>query len=70
MTPSTNHQHMDLAGSIGAAIADADDPCEVVEDAIPALVIGDLTSADERAIASHCQACSSCPWGTSRIDFT
>jgi methylated-DNA-[protein]-cysteine S-methyltransferase len=60
MTPSTNHQHMDLAGSIGAAIADADDPCEVVEDAIPALVIGDLTSADERAIASHCQACSSC----------
>ena len=60
MTPSTNHQHMDLAGSLGAAIADADDPCEVVEGAIPALVIGDLTHADERAIAAHCDACRSC----------
>ena len=36
-----------LAEEIGAAIADADDPCEVVEGAIPALVIGDLTHADD-----------------------
>ncbi len=60
MMPSTNHQHMDLAGSIGAAIAGADDPCEIVEEAIPALIVGDLTAADERAIAAHCESCRSC----------
>jgi methylated-DNA-[protein]-cysteine S-methyltransferase len=60
MTPSTNHQQVDLAGSIGAAIAEATDPCEIVEEAIPALVIGDLTHADESAIAAHCQMCRSC----------
>lgn len=60
MTPSTNHQHMDLAGSIGAAMAEATDPCDVVEDAIPALVIGDLTATDERTIAEHCDECRSC----------
>lgn len=60
MTPSTNHQQPDLAGSIGAAIAEASDPCEVVEEAIPALVLGDLTRADERAIADHCHYCRSC----------
>jgi methylated-DNA-[protein]-cysteine S-methyltransferase len=60
MTPSTNHQQPDLAGSIGAALAEADDPCEVVEQAIPALVIGDLTNADEHAIAEHCGMCRSC----------
>lgn len=60
MTPSTNHQQPDPAGSIGAALAVADDPCEVVEEAIPALVVGDLTRADERAIAEHCAHCGSC----------
>lgn len=60
MTPSTTHQHMNPAGSIGAAIADADDPCEVVEEAIPALVIGDLTAADEQAIEAHVEQCRSC----------
>lgn len=60
MMPSTNHQHTDLAGSIGAAIAEAADPCEVVEEAIPALVVGDLTQADESAIAAHVQMCRSC----------
>lgn len=60
MTPSTTHQHMDPAGSIGDAIADAIDPCTVVEEAIPALVIGDLTDADKHAIAAHCERCRSC----------
>ncbi len=60
MTPSTTHQSMDPAGSIGAAIADAVDPCEVVEEAIPALVIGDLTDADRNAIAAHVERCRSC----------
>jgi methylated-DNA-[protein]-cysteine S-methyltransferase len=60
MTPSTNYQQPDLAGTIGAAIAEAVDPCEVVEEVIPALVVGDLTRADAGAIAAHCQMCRSC----------
>jgi methylated-DNA-[protein]-cysteine S-methyltransferase len=60
MTPSTNHQQADIAGSIGAAIAEGTDPCDVVEEAIPALVIGDLTRSDESAIEAHCHTCRSC----------
>jgi methylated-DNA-[protein]-cysteine S-methyltransferase len=59
MTVSSNHQHP-IQGSVSEILAVADDPCEVVEEAIPALVIGDLPSTDEECIAEHCEVCNSC----------
>ncbi len=59
MTVSSNHQHP-IQGSVRETLAVADDPCEVVEEAIPALVIGDLPSTDERCITEHCEVCNSC----------
>lgn len=46
--------------SVSVAIAEADDPCAVVEEAIPSLVIGDLPDQDEHAIADHCHRCQEC----------
>jgi methylated-DNA-[protein]-cysteine S-methyltransferase len=60
MTLSSNHQQAATHGAVCEALATADDPCEVVEEAIPAMVIGDLTNADESAIAEHCHHCRSC----------
>jgi methylated-DNA-[protein]-cysteine S-methyltransferase len=60
MTCSPNHQQPDIAGSVGTALAESADPCAVVEEAIPALVIGDLTTADQAAISQHCHSCRSC----------
>jgi methylated-DNA-[protein]-cysteine S-methyltransferase len=47
-------------GTVSTAIATADDPCDVVEEAIPALVIGDLDTSDQQAIEVHCDACREC----------
>lgn len=47
-------------GPISVAMAEADDACEVVEEAIPALVIGDLSQPDQHAIAAHCDECAEC----------
>ncbi len=60
MTISTNHRHAQSQDQVCMALASSDDPCEVVEEAIPALVIGDLTRPDEAAISEHCETCSSC----------
>ncbi|MDQ4043947.1 MAG: methylated-DNA--[protein]-cysteine S-methyltransferase [Chloroflexota bacterium] len=60
MTYEANQQHPTPPGSISTTIAVADDPCEVVEEALPAMVIGDLTAADEHAIEEHCAACRDC----------
>jgi methylated-DNA-[protein]-cysteine S-methyltransferase len=60
MTLSFNHQHAHPQTPVCAALADCDDPCEVVEEAIPVMVIGDLERPDEAAIVSHCAYCRSC----------
>jgi methylated-DNA-[protein]-cysteine S-methyltransferase len=60
MTLSINHQHPETLDPVCAALKTADDPCEVVEEAIPAMVIGDLTRTDEHAVVEHCQECRSC----------
>ena len=60
MTFSSNHQHPNTEGCVSTALAAADDPCEVVEEAIPALVIGDLSHSDEESIATHCESCREC----------
>lgn len=60
MTLSINHPQPDTHDPVCTALRTADDPCEVVEEAIPAMVIGDLTHPDETAIVQHCQACRSC----------
>lgn len=47
-------------GTVCTALETADDPCEVVEEALPAMVIGDLTTEDEHAIEEHCVECRDC----------
>ncbi len=49
-----------VPGAIIAAMETADDPCDVVEDAMPALVIGDLGQSDQSAMSAHIAACNSC----------
>lgn len=60
MTLSSNSQHPEPGGPVSTAIATAEDPCEVVEEAIPALVIGDLCLPDVSAVESHCAKCADC----------
>jgi len=62
MTLSSNH-HIPgaiIEESVSSALDVADDPCEIVEEAIPAMVIGDLSEDDIHAIDRHCATCSSC----------
>lgn len=47
-------------GAIISALGVASDPCDVVEQAMPALVIGDLEQPDQRAMAEHIATCNSC----------
>lgn len=49
-----------VPGAITSAMDTADDPCEVVEDAMPALVIGDLDQTDQSAMSTHIATCNSC----------
>lgn len=47
-------------GAVTAAIDTCDDPCDVVEDAMPALVIGDLNQPDQAVMSAHIATCGSC----------
>lgn len=60
MTLSSNRQHAHPHTPVCAALAEGEDPCEVVEEAIPVMVIGDLERPDVAAISSHCAECRSC----------
>lgn len=62
MTISSNNRHPEILTdtSVSHAMAKADDPCDAVEAAIPAMVIGDLTSEDINAIDQHCATCLDC----------
>lgn len=60
MTHSTHSHVATEPGEVCTALETADDPCEVVEDVLPAMVIGDLTDEDETAIEAHCATCRSC----------
>jgi methylated-DNA-[protein]-cysteine S-methyltransferase len=60
MTYSLNSPLYSGPHPVSRAIAIADDPCDVVEEAIPALVIGDLSDTDQRVIDEHCDECGSC----------
>lgn len=62
MTISSNNRHPEVGtdAPVSSALDVADDPCEVVEEAIPAMVIGDLSDEDIHAIDRHCVTCRSC----------
>lgn len=60
MMCSVNSQHWPTEGPVGQAMAEADDPCDVVEEAIPSLVIGDLSEPDKQAVDVHCETCDDC----------
>lgn len=49
-----------VPGAVIAAMDTADDPCDVCEDAMPALVIGDLDQPDRSAMSAHIATCGSC----------
>ncbi|MBA2289371.1 MAG: methylated-DNA--[protein]-cysteine S-methyltransferase [Chloroflexia bacterium] len=49
-----------VSGAIITAMDTADDPCDVCEDAMPALVIGDLDQRDQSAMSAHIASCNSC----------
>jgi methylated-DNA-[protein]-cysteine S-methyltransferase len=71
MTHLSDSQFPTKPGTVSTAIVTADDPCDVVEAAIPALVVGDLDTSDEQAIAVHCEACRDCAvlWNTWEINL-
>jgi methylated-DNA-[protein]-cysteine S-methyltransferase len=62
MTISSNHRYPEVTveAPVSSALDVADDPCEIVEEAIPAMVIGDLSETDVHAIDKHCVTCRSC----------
>lgn len=49
-----------VPGAVISAMDRGEDPCDVVEDALPALVIGDLDQSDRAAMSEHIAVCNSC----------
>lgn len=47
-------------GEVSTAIGNAPEPCDVVEQALPVLVIGDLDQVDQQAMAHHLAICEDC----------
>lgn len=47
-------------GAVSIAMDAAPDACDVVEQAMPALLIGDLDQADQEAMAEHLADCEDC----------